>query len=75
MQTKDLCPIEPTIREDILARLARVEREDGVRMLMAVESGVSPHQTAIMTCAFSTSVHVVPISGLSRCAMSSSGRL
>ncbi|MFP1680945.1 nucleotidyltransferase domain-containing protein [Alloalcanivorax sp. C16-1] len=32
-------PIDPLIREEIMARLAAAEREHGVRILMAVESG------------------------------------
>ncbi|WP_165791887.1 nucleotidyltransferase domain-containing protein [Thalassospira marina] len=39
MTQKDLFTIAPEVRADIEGRLARVEREDGVRLLMAVESG------------------------------------
>lgn len=39
MTQKDLFTIAPEIHADIEERLARVAREDGVRLLMAVESG------------------------------------
>lgn len=35
----DLMPIAPAIREDIESRLARLVAEEGVRVLMAIESG------------------------------------
>lgn len=39
MTTPDLNDIAPVVRREIEARLAAVEREHGVRLLLAVESG------------------------------------
>lgn len=77
MSKESSLAIAPEVCADIEARLARVAGEDGVRLLMAVESGSRAwafHRlTAITTYAFSTYGLAVTISRLSRSAMWSNG--